>query len=122
MVSQLPQALASVLTAMEHDEVRYVLYHDPAPTRRLVIFVEGPSDVAALQVALRRVGAEAAAENDVGYDFILRSPSTSEPSGDHRVSIKAGPGSGKTTISMLLWLAATDEGASAARESVDHDS
>ncbi len=117
MVSQLPQALASVLTAMEHDEVGYVLYHDPAPNHRLVILVGGPSDVAALQAALRGVGAEAADENDSGRNFVLRSETN--PKHEHFVSIKMGPGSGKTHIATLLWLAATGEGASAARDSVD---
>ncbi|MBV8298341.1 MAG: hypothetical protein JO083_02105 [Candidatus Eremiobacteraeota bacterium] len=107
---------------MEHDEVGYVLYHDPAPNRRLVIFVDGAFEVSVVEAALRRAGAQAAPANDSGYDFILRSPTTSDPHADHHVTIKMGPGSGKSHIATLLWLAATDEGASAARGSVDHDS
>jgi hypothetical protein len=106
---------------MEQDEIRYVLYHDPKSNRRLVFFVEGPAEVATLQEALRRAGAEAAAEGSSGHDFVLRPTQPSETRRVHLVTIKAGGGSGKSNIANLLWLAATDEGASAASESVDRD-
>lgn len=119
MVESLPAALATVLSVMERDELRYVLYRDPRSDHRVVILVEGPDDLDVLEDALRSAGGEIAA-HDSGHDFVLRSSaSNSEPGSTYSVTVKAG--SGKTAIANLLWLAATNEGAEAARHSVDHE-
>jgi hypothetical protein len=116
VVANLPTALASVLSALERDGLRYVLYRDPRSDHRVVILVEGPDDLAILERALRNAGAESS-ENEAD-DFVLRSSDVQSQAGPTYV-VKAQAGSGKTAIANLLWLAATNEGAAAARHSVN---
>jgi hypothetical protein len=119
MSSNLSEKLAGVLTALEQDGVGYVLYHEPQPNR-IVIFVESRADVAAVQAALQSVGAESGTQ-DSGPEFVIRSAEDSAKPG---LVLTAEAGSSKTPIAIatLLWLAAIDEGASAARDSLDHAS
>lgn len=120
MTAYLPDALASVLMAMERDHIRYVLYREPETNQRTVILVEGPEDAALLRAAFRSAGAESVADDSDG-DFILRSlDSDDAPEQSYVVELKSG--SGRTSIANLLWLAATSEGAAAARSSFEHDS
>ena len=121
MTANLPEALASVLSALERDQLRYVLYRDPKSSHRVVMMVEGPQDAARIESALREAGAESAA-GDAGNDFLLTSRGFHGNS-DQTIVIELKTGTGKaTTIANLLWLAATSEGAAAARNSVDPDS
>jgi hypothetical protein len=119
MVADLPRALASVLSALEGDQLGYVVYRDPKSNHRVVILIEGPANVAALETALRNAGAEATAPG-AGHDFILRSSAPSDER-DHYV-IHMESGSGTSAIANLLWRAATNEGAAAARHSVERGS
>jgi hypothetical protein len=119
MVSDLPRALVDVLSAMERDRLGYVLYRDPKSDRRVVILVEGPSDAAVIEAALGTAGAEQAS-GDSGHEFIVRAtdPDGSEP--PYVVQFRFT--SRETNIANLLWLAAIEEGAVAARETVRRSS
>ena len=115
----LPHALAAVLSTAERDHLGYVLYRDPHAERRIVLFVEGASDEAAFGAMLRRAGAEDGGSVG-GRDYILRAAATGDaPEGEYVIEVKRG--SGKSGVANLLWLAATDAGAAAARKSVERD-
>jgi hypothetical protein len=119
MVSDLPRALVDVLSAMERDRLGYVLYRDPKSDRRLVILVEGPSDVAVIKAALGTAGVEPAA-GDAGHDFVVHPTEPDSSTQPYIVQFKFT--SGETNIANLLWLAATDEGAATARNSIQRSS
>jgi hypothetical protein len=120
MSVDLPHALAAVLSTAERDHLGYVLYRDPHAERRIVVFVEGASDEAAFRVMLRRPSAEDG-DSAGGSDLIVRAAATDDaPEREYVIELKAS--SGKSGIANLLWLAATDAGAAAARKSVELDS
>ena len=119
MVSDLPHALVDVLSVMERDRLGYVLYRDPKSDRRVVILVEGPSDAAVIQAALGTAGAEQTA-GDSGHEFTVRATDQDGSAPPYVVQFKFT--SEETNIVNLLWLAATDEGAAAARETVRRSS
>jgi len=117
MISDLPHALANVLAAIERERLGYVLYRDPKASQRLVIFVEGQDDSGAIEHALLDAGAEMAG-NSGPNDFVMRS----EPrDGGKTYLVELKTIDGHASIANLLWLAATDEGAQAARDSIDRD-
>jgi hypothetical protein len=118
MTASLPDALASVLTAMERNRLRYVLYGgDPESDHELVILVEGPNDVAFIEGVLRGTGAEPVPHGK-GHDFALPSVAPDESAESYVVQLRSGPGT-PTTMANLLWIAATERGARAARESLE---
>jgi len=119
MVSDLPHALVDVLSVMERERLGYVLYRDPKSDRRVVILVEGPSDAAVIEAALGTVGAEQTAGDD-GHEFIVRATDPDGSTPPYVVQFKFT--SEETNVTNLLWLAATDEGAAAAREIVRRSS
>jgi hypothetical protein len=122
MIADFPHALANVLATVQQGRLGYVLYRDPASDRKVVVLVGGSRDAAAFHAILRTAGAEDAGASDDrgGHDFILRA---SSPDGalesDYLIEIKT---SGESTgIANLLWLAATDAGGAAARESIERE-
>ena len=119
MVSDLPHALVDVLSAMERDRLGYVLYRDPKSDRRVVIFVEGPSDAAVIEAALGTAGAQPTA-GAAGHEFTVRATDPDGSTPPYVVQFKFT--SRETNIANLLWLAAIDEGAVAARETVRRSS
>jgi hypothetical protein len=123
MIVDFPHALASVLSTVEQGRLGYVLYHDPKSDRQIVVLVEGARDAAAFEAILRNAGAEdsGSQQPDAGHDFVLRATSPDGGSeGDYFIQVKTS--SGKAGIANLLWLAATDAGGAAARESIERDS
>ncbi len=119
MSADLPHALAAILSSAEQNDLGYVLYRDPESDPQVVLVVEGSSDATALEAVLRRAGAEERSSAE-GRDFVL-SPPLTDAGAERKYVIKLAPGSGKTGIAALLWLAATDAGAAAARKSVEGD-
>lgn len=107
--------MVDVLSTMERDRLSYVLYRDPKSDRRLVILVEGPSDVAVIKAALGTAGVEQVA-GDAGHEFIIHPTEPDSSTQPYVVQFKFT--SGEATIANLLWLAATDEGAVTARNSI----
>jgi hypothetical protein len=99
--------------------VGYVLYRDPKSDRRVVILVEGPSDAAVIEAALGAAGAEQTSR-DAGHEFTIRATDPDGSAPPYVVQFKFT--SRETNIANLLWLAATDEGAAAARDTVRRSS
>ncbi len=119
MSSDLPHALASVLSEMERERAPYVLYNDPTAVGRVVILVEGQHDATHIADTLRLAGAESSAENTA--DFILQS-SASGPEAERTYLIELKVATGRSSIANLLWRAAADEGALSARKSLQRES
>lgn len=118
MSVDLPHALAAVLSTAERNHLGYVLYRDPQAERRIVLLVEGGSDEAAFGAILRRAGAEAGGSLS-GQDFILRAAAGDVPEREYVIEVRTGPG--KSGVANLLWRAATDAGAAAARQAIERD-
>ncbi len=118
MSTDLPHALAAVLLTVERDQRGYVLYRDPRSDGRIVLLVEGISDAAMIGAVLRQVGAEDTGSN-TGHDFVLRAATDGASEREYVIEVKSG--TGKAGIANLLWLAATDVGGAAARNSIERD-
>jgi hypothetical protein len=115
MTSDLPKALAGVLTALDREQVGYLVYHQ-RKSKRIVIFVEGRNDAATVEATLRDAGAETGEAPSRNFMFRIDGDKNSF----YVVEVKTAAGKG--SIANLLWLAAIDEGAAAARDSLDHAS
>jgi len=119
MSSDLPHALASVLSEMERGRAPYVVYNDPMSNGRVVILVEGQRDADQIATTLRQAGAESSAVR--GTDFILRSIDQ-DTDRERTYVIELKVASGRSSIANLLWRAAADEGATSARKSLQRES
>jgi hypothetical protein len=119
MNSDLPQALASVLSEMERGRAPYVLYNDPTSRGRVVILVEGQRDATQIAATLKQAGAESSTGR--AEDFILRS-NASGAENERTYVIELKVATGRSSIANLLWRAAADEGAMSARKSLQRES
>jgi hypothetical protein len=119
---QFPEFLTSLLATLEREARRYVVYRDDdSEGRRVVIRVDLPGDYTKFETALTSAGFVAMqGAHDTGVDFVKREAGTH---GDslYLVQIKAYSSTGKSGMANLLWRAATEESAAAARAHVRHN-
>jgi hypothetical protein len=114
VIPDLPHILIDVLSAMECYRLSYVLYRDPTSDRRLVILVGGPSNVAVVEAALGTAAAKQPSGD--GHEFIVRATDPDRLTSSYVLQFRFM--SPESNVVNLLWLAALDEGAKAARDTV----
>lgn len=108
-------SLAEVLESIDELGHDYVLYRERDEQERLVLIVEGLDDVHELEDALERSGAKART-SDVGHDFLLTS--TNKEGVQRAVVIELKMSDGKNGVANMLWRAASQESAIAARRTI----
>jgi hypothetical protein len=120
MTMAFSEFLTSLFTTLERQARPYVVYRDDSDAHRMVVRVDSEDRIGDLEKGLIEGGFVPADKSlDDGTDFLWKQTG---PEGDvlHVVQVKAGHGGGKTAAN-LLWRAATDESAAAARASLRHD-
>ncbi len=113
-MTQMPSKLGDVVSALETLELPYVLYREESGSHRILI--EGSSKTVVKKALADALGSE----NFDGIDVVVADEGD-EPgavvgaaANASRIVIQSQPGSGKSAVSMLWWLA-LQEGSKAAR-------
>ena len=110
-------SLAAVLESIDELGYDYVLYHDREQQERLVLIVEGPDDVNAMGSTLERLGGAKTRGSDSGYD--MRFTTTDQEGVQRGIVVQIKTLNGKNGVANMLWRAASQESAIAARRSVE---